>query len=222
VLRLAIIAKEKEKARVDKLVSELAQAGFQCSLSTEREKLAGVTEYAPDMVLVVQNGSLAEMQRLAGHLKEQKLPVIGLIPRPSLANLNDGGALDDFVAEPWATDEVVARIRRLLKTDASDQAIRWGDLVIDPEKAEVYLAGAVIPLTYREYELLRFLATNPGRVFTREALLNRVWGYDYYGGDRTVDVHIRRLRGKIEDATHSFIETVRNIGYRFCDDLPSD
>ena len=70
-------------------------------------------------------------------------------------------------------------------------------------------------LTFKEYELLKFLARTSGRVFTREALLNRVWGYDYYGGDRTVDVHIRRLRSKIEDSSHTFIETVRNIGYRF-------
>ena len=70
-------------------------------------------------------------------------------------------------------------------------------------------------LTFREYELLKFLAGNRGRVFTREALLNKVWGYDYYGGDRTVDVHIRRLRSKTEDSNHAFIETVRNIGYRF-------
>lgn len=70
-------------------------------------------------------------------------------------------------------------------------------------------------LTYKEYELLRFLASRPGRVFTREALLSQVWGYDYFGGSRTVDVHIRRLRAKIEDASHSFIDTVRGVGYRF-------
>ena len=73
----------------------------------------------------------------------------------------------------------------------------------------------MIELTFKEYELLKFLASHQGRVYTREALLNKVWGYDYYGGDRTVDVHIRRLRSKIEDAKHTFIETVRNIGYRF-------
>jgi DNA-binding response OmpR family regulator len=77
------------------------------------------------------------------------------------------------------------------------------------------VGGNPVMLTFREYELLKFLASNRGRVFTREALLNRVWGYDYYGGDRTVDVHIRRLRSKIEDASHTFIETVRNIGYKF-------
>ena len=79
----------------------------------------------------------------------------------------------------------------------------------------VHVAGRHVELTYKEYELLRFLATNRDRVFTRETLLNKVWGYDFYGGARTVDVHIRRLRSKIEDRHNVFIETVRNVGYRF-------
>ena len=77
------------------------------------------------------------------------------------------------------------------------------------------MENRVIELTFKEYELLLYLAGNKGRVFTRESLLNKVWGYDLFGGDRTVDVHIRRLRSKIEDPEHTFIETVRNIGYRF-------
>jgi DNA-binding response OmpR family regulator len=79
----------------------------------------------------------------------------------------------------------------------------------------VAIEGKTLSLTFTEYELLAFLAANSGRVFTREALLNKIWGYDYYGGDRTVDVHIRRLRAKIEWGQHSFIETVRGVGYRF-------
>ena len=75
--------------------------------------------------------------------------------------------------------------------------------------------GRIVELTFKEYELLKLLASNSGRVYSREALLDQIWGYDYYGGDRTVDVHVRRLRSKIEDSTHTFIETVRNIGYRF-------
>ena len=97
----------------------------------------------------------------------------------------------------------------------SEDIIRCGDLVIDSVKCEVSLSGKPIILTFKEYQLLKFLASNKGKVFTREALLNKVWGWDYYGGDRTVDVHIRRLRSKIEDINHSFIETIRNIGYRF-------
>ena len=89
------------------------------------------------------------------------------------------------------------------------------DLVLDLGNYKVFVAGQLVTLTYKEYELLRFLAQNKDKVFTREALLNRVWGYDYYGGARTVDVHIRRLRSKLEDNEHTFIETVRNVGYRF-------
>ena len=88
-------------------------------------------------------------------------------------------------------------------------------MTIDLVKYEVTLENRVIELTFKEYELLLYLASNKGRVFTREALLNKVWGFDYFGGDRTVDVHIRRLRSKIEDSEHTFIDTVRNIGYRF-------
>jgi two-component system, OmpR family, alkaline phosphatase synthesis response regulator PhoP len=77
------------------------------------------------------------------------------------------------------------------------------------------VAGRVIDLTFTEYELLKLLMSQKGSVFSREILLNKIWGYDYFGGDRTVDVHITRLRSKIEDANHTYIETVRNIGYRF-------
>jgi two-component system alkaline phosphatase synthesis response regulator PhoP len=92
--------------------------------------------------------------------------------------------------------------------------IRCGDLVIDSTKCEVSLCRKPIILAFKEYQLLKFLATNKGKVFNRDVLLNKVWDWDYYGGDRTVDVHISRLRGKIEDSTHTFIETVRNIGYK--------
>jgi DNA-binding response OmpR family regulator len=93
--------------------------------------------------------------------------------------------------------------------------LRCGALLIDLANYKVMLDGRPIELTFKEYELLRFLASNRDKVFTREALLNRVWGYDYFGGARTVDVHIRRLRSKIEDRGHAFIETIRNVGYRF-------
>ena len=95
--------------------------------------------------------------------------------------------------------------------------IRAGSLVINPSTYEVSLRGKRVNLRFKEYELLRLLATNPGRVYSREALLSSIWGYDYFGGTRTVDVHIRRLRSKIEDAEHPYIETIWNVGYRFRD-----
>ena len=83
------------------------------------------------------------------------------------------------------------------------------------DRYDVMMAGRRVPLTYKEFQLLVLLASNPGRVYTREALLSQVWGYDYLGGTRTVDVHIRRVRSKIEDPDHTFVETIWNVGYRF-------
>ena len=97
----------------------------------------------------------------------------------------------------------------------ADNLVSCGNLVIDLSNYTVHLSSEPIDLTYKEFELLRFLATNPDRVFGREQLLNKVWGYDFYGGARTVDVHVRRLRAKIESKHDTFIETVRNVGYRF-------
>ena len=112
----------------------------------------------------------------------------------------------------------MARVRRAIWRRAGAEGshlLRRGDLTIDQANYKVFVGGRPVQLTFKEYELLRFLAQNHDRVCTRETLLNRVWGYDFYGGCRTVDVHIRRLRSKIEDSSHTFIETVRNVGYRF-------
>ena len=131
--------------------------------------------------------------------------------------LNGHLEADDFIVKPCDTRELVTRAKRLLHRNADSNAelIRYGDLSIDTARCEVTVDGHRKILTFKEYELLKFLASNPGRVFTRDTLLDRVWGHDYFGGDRTVDVHVRRLRSKIEDSGHCFIETVRNIGYRF-------
>jgi DNA-binding response OmpR family regulator len=127
-------------------------------------------------------------------------------------------APEDFVLWPASAVEILLRVRAILRRRAnvdSENVLRCGALLIDLANYKVMLDGRPIELTYKEYELLRFLASNRDKVFTREALLNRVWGYDYFGGARTVDVHIRRLRSKIEDRGHAFIETIRNVGYRF-------
>jgi DNA-binding response OmpR family regulator len=138
-----------------------------------------------------------------------------------LADFDLGLTIDDFFVWPGRPLEVQVRVRQALWRRVGldpSHLIRSNDLVIDTANYKVYLGGDPVDLTYKEYELLRFLATNREKVFTREALLNRVWGYDYFGGARTVDVHIRRLRGKIETRSHTYIETVRNVGYRFQSD----
>jgi two-component system alkaline phosphatase synthesis response regulator PhoP len=197
--------------------------GFTCSIaSSDREKaVEQVTEQALDLVLVAMDGSPAssDVWHLAQRIKQERhLPVVALIPKQALESVNPGLGIDDFVVEPWDAIEVALRVKRVLwRTRNIDdkELIKYGDLVLDLSRCEVSLNGRLVALTFKEYELLRFLASNEGRVFSRETLLDKVWGYDYYGGDRTVDVHIRRLRSKIEDSTHTFIETVRNIGYKF-------
>jgi DNA-binding response OmpR family regulator len=162
----------------------------------------------------------AELRRCGQACARARLPVIALVARPRFADLDPGLEFTDFIATPPDPDELVARARRALREPAGSSpddegVIRVGGLVIDTSSYEVTLGGERVSLRFKEYELLRLLSENPGRVFSREALLNQVWGYEYFGGTRTVDVHIRRLRSKIEDADHPFIETIWNVGYRF-------
>jgi DNA-binding response OmpR family regulator len=162
----------------------------------------------------------SDLRHCLERCSQLRIPVIGLVPEDHLADLDESLGLDDFVVSPPSPPELVVRARRVLKRSKSpdaDNVIRNGDLDIDPTSYEVSLKGRPVNLRFKEYELLRLLATNPGRVYTRESLLSQIWGYDYFGGTRTVDVHIRRLRSKIEDADHSFIETIWNVGYRFRD-----
>ncbi len=214
ILLIAFASTETTRLR-----AALTQQGFACLLATEEgEVTEQVAEQSPDLVLLeVQHpGEAAEQTREIKRVKT--VPVIVLVPREVLRNINGHLEIDDFVLQPCDVTELTMRMKRLLqkaKRTEAGELVTCGDLVLDLARCQVTVSGRLAELTFREYELLRFLLHNRGRVFTREALLNKVWGYDYFGGDRTVDVHIRRLRSKIEDPNHTFIETVRNIGYRF-------
>ena len=125
---------------------------------------------------------------------------------------------DDFCLTPFHPAELEARLRHLLATDIDlhrADLVEYGELTLNLETYQASIAGRPLDLTYMEYELLKFLAQNPGKVFTREMLLSRVWGYEYYGGARTVDVHVRRLRAKLGEEHANLIQTVRSVGYRF-------
>jgi DNA-binding response OmpR family regulator len=125
---------------------------------------------------------------------------------------------DDFCLTPFQPRELEARLSHQLAATGSEvgpDLIEHGELVLNLETYQAAVSGNSLDLTYMEYELLKFLASNPGKVFTRETLLSRVWGYDYYGGARTVDVHVRRLRAKLGEEHASYIHTVRSVGYRF-------
>ncbi|MGZ5398276.1 MAG: response regulator transcription factor [Mycobacterium sp.] len=125
---------------------------------------------------------------------------------------------DDFCLTPFHPVEVEARLRHLLFqgfTQVKSETVEYSGLALNVETYQASIEGRPLDLTYMEYELLKFLAQNPGKVFTREILLSRVWGYEYYGGARTVDVHVRRLRAKLGEEQANLIQTVRSVGYRF-------
>ena len=136
------------------------------------------------------------------------------VVHPDRDDLEDLELADDFVSAQASEKEFLLRVARAARGKDGRASIRLRDLVIYPDSYEVFLDGRPVVLTLKEYELLKLLASHPGRVFTRDAILDSVWGEDYFGGPRTVDVHIRRLRAKIEVGGRRFIETVRGVGYR--------
>lgn len=171
-----------------------------------------------DLILIdartnlVQAKTLCSMLRSAGFV----IPVLLVLTEGGLTAVNPEWGIDDVVLETAGPAEVDARIRLASARSVQVAAapIRTSGVVIDEASYSAKVRGKPLDLTYKEFELLRFLAGHPSRVFTREQLLSEVWGYDYFGGTRTVDVHVRRLRAKLGDL-ESVIGTVRNVGYRF-------
>ena len=155
-------------------------------------------------------------------LRKREIPVGRILVLVTGAQLPDlemrDDLYDDFCLAPFHPRELEARLRHLFAFTASSprpDLVDYGELVLNLETYQASVGGQPLDLTYMEYELLKFLVQNPGKVFTREILLSRVWGYDYYGGARTVDVHIRRLRAKLGEEHANLIQTVRSVGYRF-------
>jgi DNA-binding response OmpR family regulator len=182
----------------------------------------GTSEDRPDLVLVWAGpdapGALQFCQVLG---KEEVMSGVSLLVLVRIEQLRElflrEGAFDDFLVVPYQLAELDARLRHLLwraKQGEQSDILNLGPLVINFATYQVHVDSEPIDLTYMEYELLKFLATHRGRVFTRQTLLSRVWGYDYFGGTRTVDVHVRRLRAKLGEH-QNVIQTVRNVGYKF-------
>jgi DNA-binding response OmpR family regulator len=160
---------------------------------------------------------------IARHLRRGDLnvaPLMLLVRGSQLVDLQGRhDVFDDFCVVPAHPTELEARLRHLLASetglDLPAEVVQYEGLQLNVETYQASIGGRPLDLTYMEYELLKFLASNPGRVFTREILLSRVWGYEYYGGARTVDVHIRRLRAKLGEEHAGMIQTVRSVGYKF-------
>ena len=173
-----------------------------------------------DIVMVDARTDLASAKSLCKILQATGLssPLLLVITEGGLAAVSPDWGVSDVVLDTAGPAEVDARIRLALgrneKDAPSEARISASGIVIDEASYSVKVHDKPLDLTYKEFELLRFLATHPARVFTREQLLSEVWGYDYFGGTRTVDVHVRRLRAKLGDM-EQVIGTVRNVGYRF-------
>jgi DNA-binding response OmpR family regulator len=211
--KVVVVAKQTDE--MVKLCAELNKHGYQCAFTDSNDAMESITENNAGLLLIEFTGT-PEVETLCRYFRKEKdLPVIALVSTDKLDKLVD--LVDDFAVKPYNSKELATRIKHLIRKDSDvpTAQIRTAGITIDPDKYEVYVDGKLVSLTFKEYELLKFLASHPGRVFTRDTLLNQVWSQDYFGGDRTVDVHIRRLRSKIEDPDHVYIETVRNIGYRF-------
>ena len=204
---------------MEALCADLVELRYNCALLPYRNALFEiVNDYLIEILIVdieTLSVNLIDGMLIARKLKtDLEIPVIVLVPDTCLGKFDVAVGIDDFLVKPCHSNELDVRIRQVLwkRRDITDEKlIKHGDLVMDMDKYEVTVDGKLIPLSYKEYELLKVLVTNKDKVLTREALLDKVWGYDYFGGDRTVDVHIRRLRSKIEDPDHSFIETINTI-----------
>ncbi len=201
---------------VDALGRALTDDGFQVAVRAPGE--SDHDDLHSFSVVISQLAEDNATQLVAGAGSAERPPVIALLEASGLESFDLQKTADDFFVEGGDPRELIARVRQALRNrhqvDA-ENLISCGHLVIDLSNYTVHLHDESVDLTYKEFELLRFLATNPNRVFGRDQLLNKVWGYDFYGGARTVDVHVRRLRAKIESKHDTFIETVRNVGYRF-------
>ena len=206
------------------LKSELLASGFTLSPVTTVEFFR--EPFTPpeklDVVIVDLERCATEAGKVCHAIKRERtlkdLPLILLMTEDQLGRIDFGWGVEDYLTLPVSAKRLAERLNFLvwkLHKVSPKNGFSQGGLVIDFERYEVHVHGEPIDLTYKEFELLKFLALHPGKPLTREVLLDKVWGYDYYGGTRTVDVHVRRLRAKIETHGATYVETVRNVGYKF-------
>lgn len=213
-----LLADEKERACP--LIDAVHRAGMACPVAPQ---LAFGEDFEaspqPEAVIVdLASVGQAQARQLIDQCKELRLPVVAVVPKESLAAFDPSLNPDELLVYPAHDGELLARVKQAIyrvNGPSGSKVLKVSDLSIDLERYDVTVGGRRVALTYKEFQLLVLLASNPGRVYSRETLLSQVWGYDYLGGTRTVDVHVRRLRSKIEGPGRSFIETVYLVGYRF-------
>jgi DNA-binding response OmpR family regulator len=217
-----------DRARIDAIAADLHALGYHCRHRLLEEPpdgdrdgpRAGWEAALVDLRShIVEAVAWCQRGRREGWLAT--IPLVFIVDTAGLGELHlREGLFDDFVEAPWSPAGLDARINlvRWRARRGTADALQARDLVLEPLSYRVALRGVPLELTFMEFELLKFLMSHPHRVFTRETILSRVWGYQYYGGVRTVDVHVRRLRAKLGEDHARLIETVRGVGYRFAGD----
>lgn len=226
-----VLVVEDEETLLFTLAHNLKREGYRVITAARGDDgLRLAREEAPDLIVLdVMLPGIDGMQVCRLLRRDTDVPIIMLTAlggeRDRVAGLDMGA--DDYVPKPFGMRELLARVRALLRrtgnqrpapaAEAGSEVLRSGDLQADRERREVRRAGEALPLKPKEFDLLVFFLEHPGRLFSREQILNEVWGYDFYGGPRTVDVHVRWLRQKIEDdpANPRRLRTVRGSGYLF-------
>ncbi len=205
------------------LVQALELSGYPWkAVSTGSQAQQAEPEDGWSGALIIADGDPEGAFALCRALRKRDLPLEPLMLLVGPSQLRDlelrEDLFDDFCVQPFQLGELDARLKHLfwrVGRGTRPELIEYGPLVLNLETYQAAIGGNPLDLTYMEYELLKFLSSHPGKVFTREVLLSRVWGYEYYGGARTVDVHIRRLRAKFSEEHATLIQTVRSVGYRF-------
>lgn len=198
------------------LVNGLEAGGHRVAVLTATDATTG--QAVPDVALIdaIKDFSAGRDACRTMRARASRLPIIALIAPEAVDALGPDWDADSFLVDGAGIPEALARIRLALgsQTIESSGTLRVGDLAIDPETYQVRVRGRLLDLTYKEFQLLSFLAQKPGRVWSRQQLLQEVWGYDFFGGTRTVDVHVRRLRAKLGAEYEGMIVTIRNVGYK--------
>ena len=202
------------------LLGTIDRAGLSCRVGCDLSGLEdGGNSPSLEAVLVdLESVGAAQTHQFVDECKNLKLPVVVIVPSDQASEHDPSLDADEFIFCPINEQELVARVKQAIfrvHGPASSTVLSIGELVVDMERYDVTVSGKRVSLTYKEFQLLVLLASNPGRVYTREVLLSQVWGYDYLGGTRTVDVHVRRLRSKVEGPGRVYVETIWNVGYRF-------
>jgi two-component system, OmpR family, alkaline phosphatase synthesis response regulator PhoP len=200
----------------ESLASALAIAGITVTPIDSIDSVAMETS-GEWSVLVVELGDepMRRLRLMDGLAETTGLPILAVVEAAQFPLVEQARGVADLISTPPDPAELGLRIRRLRKMSGNDELLSYHDLELNPLTYQASLAGMALDLTYMEYELLRYFIEHQGRVWTREQLLSKVWGYDYFGGARTVDVHVRRLRAKLGEERAAWITTVRSVGYRF-------